>query len=142
MALIPTPVIPSIDPLQALASGLIQYITAKDILGQSGVPAQLARAKAIAGFTEALEEINTGSASGVADLQTALANLVATIKDPAAQIIVNELLATFAAQLSAVEGTLIGKLEGATGGLILSQIDAVATYYVQQLSAAPAAARK
>jgi hypothetical protein len=132
----PLPVLPTVDPLLALGAGLLQYIVAKDILGQSGVPAQLARAKAIAGFTGALIEVNTGEASGVTDLQTAIQNLLATVKDPAAALVLNELLATFATQLAALESTIIGKLTAVNGDLILTQIDAVATYYVQQLSTA------
>jgi hypothetical protein len=138
---VPIPIIPTVDPLQALGVGLLQYIVAHDILDQVGVPAQLAKAQAIASFTSALIEVNTGQAAGVADLQTAIANLVKTVSDPAAQLVLNELLTTFAAQLEALESTIIGKITGVEGNLILTQINGVANYYVQQLSAASAAAK-
>ena len=139
---VPIPVIPTVDPLLALGSGLLQYIVAKDILSQNGVPAQLAKAQAIASFTSALIEVNSGEAAGVSDLQTAIQNLVKTVSDPAAQLVLNELLATFAAQLEALESTIIGKIEGVNGNLILTQINGVANYYVQQLQTTPASAAK
>jgi hypothetical protein len=135
MSLVPLPTILTADPIQALGTALLQYLVARDILSQSGVPAQLAKAKAIAGFTGALIEVNSGQAAGVADLQTAITNLVSTVKDPAAALVLNEVLATLGTQLTALESTVIGKIEGVTGNLILTQINAVAAYYVQQLSA-------
>jgi len=136
MSLVPLPTIPTADPLLALGAGLIQYVVAKDITGQPTPAAQLARAQAIESFTGALIEVNSGEAAGVADLQTAIQNLVATVKDPAAQLVLNELLATFATQLAALEGTIIGKLEGVTGNLLLTQINGVAAYYMAQLTPA------
>lgn len=132
------PVIPTVDPIEALGAALVGFLVAKDILSENGVPAQLAKAEALVSFTSALMEVNTGQAAGVADLQTAIANLVKTISDPAEALALNELLATLGTQIAALESTVIGKLQGAVGDLILTQINGVAAYYVQTLSTAPA----
>lgn len=134
------PNIATVDPLQALGTALIGFLVGKDIESEATPTAQLAKAQAIAGLSGALMEVNSGQASGIADLQTAINNLVATVKDPAGALVLNELLATMSTQLAALESTVIGKLSGVTANLILTQINAVANYYVQQLTAAQAAA--
>jgi hypothetical protein len=133
------PNILTIDPLQALGTALVGYLVAKDILGETGQPAQLAKAQQIASFTGALMEVNSGQTTGIADLQNAIQNLVASVKDQAAALVLNQVLATLSTQLAALESTVIGKIAGAGANLVLTQINAVANYYVQQLSAAPAA---
>jgi hypothetical protein len=140
----PAPTAPTLDPIQALGNALVGFLVAKDILSESGVPAQLAKAKELADLSGALMEVNSGQAAGVADLQTAIQNLVASIKNPAEALALNEVLATLSTQLAALESTVIGKLQGAVANVVLGQVNAVANYYVQTLGAAPApaAARK
>ncbi|MGH8266276.1 MAG: hypothetical protein ACRETS_03055 [Steroidobacteraceae bacterium] len=135
----PIPLVQTGDPIQAFASAVIAYLTAKDILSENGVPAQLAKAKSIAAITGALIELNTGGATGLADLQTALANLVSSVKDPAGAMLINELLATLSTQIAVLEQTILGKLAGALNNVVVAQIHAVATYYVTSLSAVPVA---
>ena len=136
-------VVPNIlttDPLQALGTALVGFLVGKYIESEATPAAQLAKAQQIAGFTQALMEVNSDQATGVADLQTAIQNLVKSVTDPAASLVLNELLATLSTQLAALENTIIGKISGATANLLIGQINAVANYYVQQLT--PAAAAK
>jgi hypothetical protein len=138
----PAPTTPTLDPIQALGNALVGFLVAKDILSESGVPAQLAKAKELADLSGALMEVNSGQAAGVADLQTAIQNLVASIKNPAEALALNEVLATLSTQLAALESTVIGKLQGAVANVVLGQVNAVANYYVQTLGAAPVAGKR
>ena len=108
------PVIPTltVPPIEAAGEAILALLIGRYI-ESSGTPAQqLAKAQQLLGFDVALEEINAGNTAGVADLQTAVQNWVATLtKDPAAQLAWNELAATVTTGLAALESTIIGKLD-------------------------------
>ena len=133
------PVIPTltVPPIEAAGEAILALLIGRYI-ESSGTPAQqLAKAQQLLNFDVALEEINAGSATGIADLQTAVQNWIAAqIKDPAAQLAWNELAATVTTGLAALESTIIGKLEGATANVFITQAAAVCQYYVTNLSTA------
>jgi hypothetical protein len=134
---------PSADPLQALATAVIGFIVGKYIESAGAVANQLARAQSLLKIASALIEVNSGNTTqGVTDLQTAVSNLVATVKDPAGALALNELLAVADTQIGILANTFIGKLQGLTANLIVTQIAAVAQYYVQSLTPTAAAAAK
>lgn len=133
----PAPVVLSQDPVVALGAALLAFLVSKYILSAATPAEQLAKAQLLLNIDTALEELNSGSPAGVKDLQTAVSNLVAQVKDPSAALALNELLAVLDTELAALESTVIGKLSGVTANLILSQVAAVAQYYVTQLTPAP-----
>jgi len=130
----PLPVLSTADPIAALGAALVGFLVAKDILSENGVPAQLQKAQNLVNFTNALEEIEANQPAGVADLQTAIANLVATVKDPALAPVLNQVLASVSTQLAALESTVIGKLASLPINEIVKQINNVAAWYVTKLS--------
>ena len=131
------PVIPTltVPPIEAAGEAILALLIGRYI-ESSGTPAQqLAKAQQLLSFDVALEEINAGSATGIADLQTAVQNWIAAqVKDPAAQLAWNELAATVTTGLAALESTIIGKLEGATANVFITQAAAVCQYYVTALT--------
>jgi hypothetical protein len=129
----------SADPIEAVGEAVLAFLIGKYILDASGQPAQLARAQQLLKIASALVEVNSNQAAGITDLQTALQNFVETIKDQALQLALNDLLATVSTQLAALEGTIIGKLAGATANVFITQVASVAQYYVTQLTTAAAA---
>lgn len=136
----PLPPVLTKDPLVALGAALLGFLVSKYILSAATPDAQLKKAQLLLSITTALEELNAGDAAGVKDLQTAVNNLLQNIKDPSAALVLNELLAVVDTELAALESTVIGKLGGITANLVLTQVAAVAQYYVTQLTpAAPSA---
>lgn len=131
-----------VDPLVLLGSAAITFLTGKYIESAGSAPgAQLAKAQALLAISEAIEEMNAGQASGVQALQTAISNLVNNVKDPAAQMALNELLAVVDTELGQLAGgTLLGKLQGMAMNLIVTQIVQTAQAYVNALTPPPAAA--
>lgn len=125
---------PVIDPVQALGSALVTFLTAKYIEEAGNPAAELAKAQSLLSVAQALEEVNSGNLAGVAALQTALQNLINTVKDPAGALALNEVFAVLATQMQALTGTLLGKLNGLAANLIIQQVASTAQYYVNALS--------
>ncbi len=137
MTLVPTIPVLTVPPIEAAGEAILALLIGRYIESSGTAAQQLAKAQQLLGFDVALEEINAGNTAGVADLQTAVQNWVATLtKDPAAQLAWNELAATVTTGLAALESTIIGKLTGATANVFITQAAAVCQYYVTTLSAA------
>lgn len=136
----PNPI--SLDPVVLLGSAFITFLTGKYIESAGSAPAQqLAKAQMLLTITKALEEVNGGNLAGLSALQTAVQNLVNTIKDPAASMALNELMAILGTELAQIaSGSLIGKLSGMAANLIVTQIATTAQAYVTALSTPAVAA--
>lgn len=126
--------------LQLLEKSAITFFVGKIIEQASGPAAQLAKAKSILTVTQSLEQVNGGSAAGIAGLQTAFLSLISTVKDEALQLVFNGLLASVLTELATLEtsGGLLAKVGGLMANDFLSYVSATAQAYVTELSATPA----
>ena len=129
-------VIAAVSGVELLEQAVITLITGEVIESASGPAAQLAKAKAILAVAQGLIQINSGSANGLAGLQTAFLALTASLKNEAVVLAMNGIFAALLTKIQTYEasGSLLGKVGGVIANDFLGYVASAAQVYVNKLT--------
>lgn len=136
---VPLPVIAAAaSGIQLLEQSVVTLVVGEIIEQASGGAAQLSKAQNILEVAQGLMAINSGTSTGLANLQTAFLSLIKTVSDPAIQLVFNGLFAALLTKIQAYEaaGSLLGQVGSIVANDFLSYVAAAAQTYVNKLTPA------